>query len=108
MRCCLVAPADRPRAQKQPKRVCVAMRRFHAIALACPRNLAAGNISGPDLMCLSWTREAIVASEGSKPPRLCCLVAFGGAHDVLRIRLQNYAGRCRLVELLMKISTYYR
>jgi hypothetical protein len=25
------------------------MRRFHAIALACPRNLAAGNISGPDL-----------------------------------------------------------
>jgi hypothetical protein len=25
------------------------MRRFHAIALACPRNLAAGNISGADL-----------------------------------------------------------
>jgi hypothetical protein len=25
------------------------MRRFHAIALSCPRNLAAGNISGPDL-----------------------------------------------------------
>jgi hypothetical protein len=25
------------------------MHRFHAIALACPRNLAAGNISGPDL-----------------------------------------------------------
>jgi hypothetical protein len=25
------------------------MRRFHAIALACPRNLAAGNIPGPDL-----------------------------------------------------------
>jgi hypothetical protein len=24
------------------------MRRFHAIALACPRNFAAGNISGPD------------------------------------------------------------
>jgi hypothetical protein len=49
MRCCLVAPADRPRAQKQPKRVRVAMRRFQAIALACPRNLAAGSISGPDL-----------------------------------------------------------
>jgi hypothetical protein len=48
MRCCLVAPADRPRAQKQPKGVRVAMRRFHAIALACPRNFAAGNISGPD------------------------------------------------------------
>jgi hypothetical protein len=25
------------------------MRRFHAIALACPHNFAAGNISGPDL-----------------------------------------------------------
>jgi hypothetical protein len=25
------------------------MRIFHAIALACPRNLAAGNISGPNL-----------------------------------------------------------
>jgi hypothetical protein len=24
------------------------MRRFHAIALECPRKLAAGNISGPD------------------------------------------------------------
>jgi hypothetical protein len=33
----------------QPKRVRVAMRRFHAIALACSRNFAAGNISGPDL-----------------------------------------------------------
>jgi hypothetical protein len=48
MRCCLVAPADMPRAQKQPKGVRVAMRRFHAITLAYPRNLAAGNISGPD------------------------------------------------------------
>ena len=48
MRCCLVAPADRPRAQNQPKAVRVAMRRFHAIALACLRNFAAGNISGPD------------------------------------------------------------
>jgi hypothetical protein len=48
MRCCSVAPADRPRAQNQPKAVRVAMRRFHAIALACPRNFAAGNISGPD------------------------------------------------------------
>jgi hypothetical protein len=25
------------------------MRRFHATALACPHNFAAGNISGPDL-----------------------------------------------------------
>jgi hypothetical protein len=48
MRCCLVAPADRPRAQNRPKGVRVAMRRFHTIALACPRNLAAGNSTGPD------------------------------------------------------------
>ena len=48
MRCCLVAPADRSRAQEHPKGVRVAMRRFHAIAPACPLNFAAGNISGPD------------------------------------------------------------
>jgi hypothetical protein len=38
------------------------MRRFHAIALACPRNLVAGNISGPDLG-LKTTFQQVLRSE---------------------------------------------
>jgi hypothetical protein len=57
---------------------------------ACPRNQVRGEIycQFVVLMWLSWMTVAIVASEVSKPPRLYCLVAFGGAHDALGIALR--------------------
>jgi hypothetical protein len=69
MRCCLVAPADRPRAQKQPKRVRVAMRRFHAIALA------------PGVSSQFGGRKHFGAGPGAPSPRSSGAAERGGGQN---------------------------